>query len=92
MSDSVVHKQMQARLAARTAAGDLVHAAREFLGAAKRLADAATAWDPTGERQDPMIGGAAETTGELLTLAALAAPGIRALFAEALAASAPKEG
>lgn len=86
---SPTQNQMQLRITARTAAGDLVHAAREFLGAATRLTQAVRAWDPTGQREDPMILGAAETAGELLALAAAAAPGVRLLLLDALAASEP---
>lgn len=88
-SDSVIAREMGARLAARCAAADLLGDARRLLASATRLAEAVRAWDPRGEKEDPMILGAAETIGEVLTLAALSSPGLRQLLAQALDASAP---
>ena len=87
--DSIVAKEMRARLAARCAAGDLVYSARRFLASAVALADATRAWDPANEREDAMILGAAETIGDLLALAANSSPGLRQLFVDAVAASEP---
>ena len=89
--DGVIDRDMQLRLAARCAAGDLLHDARQLLASSVRLAQAAAAWDPEGKREDPLVTEVAQTVGELLTLAAASSSGIRALFIEAVRGSAPSE-
>jgi len=74
-----------ARLPYRCAAGELLHAARLFLGASVRLRDAAQVLDPSGTAaEDPAALALCESVAELLGLAASASPGTRLLFVEAV--------
>lgn len=85
MSDSIINRELNLRRAARCAAADLVHDARQLLASATRLAEAVRQWDPKGELEDAMILGAAETASDLLALAALSSPGVRQILADAVA-------
>ena len=79
-------------LAYRCAAGDMLHAARLFVGASARLADAARALDPDGTREeDPGVMALAESVAALFGLAAQSSPGTRLLFIEALQRASAEE-
>ena len=85
MTDHTPIATAAARLAYRCAAGELLHAARRFLGASVRLRDAAQALDPSGTAaEDPATLALCESVAELLGLAASSSPGTRLLFVEAL--------
>ena len=82
-----------ARLGYRCAASDMLHAARLFVQASGRLAAAARALDPDGTREeDPGVLALAESTADLLALAAISSPGTRMLLVEALKKAAAAGG
>ena len=85
MTDHTPIASPAAQLAYRCAAGELLHAARLFLGASVRLREAAQVLDPSGTAaEDPATLALSESVGELLGLAASSSPGTRLLFFEAL--------
>ena len=77
-----------ARFVYRSAAADILVAARDMLQAAQRITKAAEAFADAPE--DAGVMAMAESARDALVLACHA-PGIRQMFAEAVAASAPPE-